>query len=168
MSTSTVLTPAGEPVLIITRVFDAPRALVYKCYTEPVHMVHFWGPHGSTTPVCQVDLRAGGLWRTVMRFADGSEYGYSSVYLEIVPPERIVYRDAPNDWKGGLEGLPPVEIHSTIAFGDESGKTKVTVTIRFNSLAERDENVKRGFAGMVVTSSDRLEQYLETLNEISS
>src|SRR5688500_14953232 len=77
MSTSTVLTPAGEPVLIITRVFDAPRVLVYKCYTDPVHMVHFWGPHGSTTPVCQVDLRPGGLWRTVMRFADGSEYGYS-------------------------------------------------------------------------------------------
>jgi uncharacterized protein YndB with AHSA1/START domain len=165
MSTSTVLTPADEPLLVITRVFDAPRALVYKCYTQPEHMVHFWGPHGSTTPVCQVELRPGGVWRTVMRFADGSEYGYSSVYLEIVPPERLVWRDAPNDWTGGLEGLPPIDIHSTLTLEDERGQTRVTVSVRFNSIAERDENVKRGFAGMVTASSERLEQYLETLTK---
>jgi len=164
MSTSSVLTPADAPVLVITRAFDAPRALVYKCYTDPVHMVHFWGPHGSTTPVCRVDLRPGGVWHTVMRFADGSEYGYSSVYLEIVPPERLVWRDAPNDWQGGLEGLPPVEIHSTLALGDEGGKTKVTVTVRFNSIAEREENVRRGFAGMVTASNERLADYLEGLD----
>lgn len=161
MSTSSVMTPTDDPVLIITRTFDAPRALVYKCYTDPVHMVHFWGPHGSSTPVCDIDLRPGGLWRTVMRFANGGEYGYSSVYLEIAPPERIVYRDAPDDWEGGLEGLPPVQIHSTISLGDENGKTNVTVTVRFNSVEARDENVKRGFAGMVTQSNDRLAEYLK-------
>lgn len=166
MSTSTVLTPADAPLLVITRTFDAPRPLVYKCYTEPVHMVHFWGPHGSTTPVCQVDLRPGGMWRTVMRFADGSEYGYSSIFLEIVPRERLVYRDAPEGWDGGLDGLPPVQIHSMIALADApDGRTLVTVTVRFNSLAERDDSVERGFAGMVTTSSDRLERYLETLDQ---
>lgn len=164
MSTSTVLTPTDAPVLVITRTFDAPRALVYKCYTDPVHTVHFWGPHGSTTPVCQVDLRPGGVWRTVMRFADGSEYGYTSVYIEIAPPERLVWRDAPNDWEGGLDDLPPVQIHTTLALADDAGKTNVTVTVRFNSLAERDENVRRGFAGMVTQSNDRLEVYLETLH----
>jgi uncharacterized protein YndB with AHSA1/START domain len=112
MNESIVLTPADQPVIIINRRFDAPRALVYKCYTDPAHMVHFWGPHGSTTPVCEMDLRPGGVWRTVMRFASGQEFGYTSVYLEITPPERIVYRDAPGDWDGGLEGLPPVRLHS--------------------------------------------------------
>jgi len=170
MSTSTLVppgnsvqTPADDPVLVIPRTFDAPRALVYKCYTQPEHMVHFWGPHGSTTPVCEVDLRPGGLWRTVMRFADGSEYGYASVYLEIVPPERLVWRDVPNDWEGGLDGLPPVQIHSTLALDDEEGKTRVTVTVRFNSIAERDENVRRGFVGMVTASNERLADYLEGL-----
>src|SRR5690606_10245401 len=103
-----------------------------------------------------------------MRFADGSEYGYSSVYLEIVPFERLVYRDAPDDWEGGLEGLPPPQILSTIALDDAGARTRVTVTVRFNSLAERDENVKRGFAGMVTASSDRLEHYLETINRVGS
>jgi uncharacterized protein YndB with AHSA1/START domain len=163
MSASTILTPADEPLLVIARTFDAPRALVYKCYTDPAHMVQFWGPHGSSTPVCRVDLRPGGLWRTVMRFADGGEFGYSSVYLEIVPPERLVWRDAPDHWEGGLEGLPPVEIYSTLTLADEGGKTRVIVTVRFNSIAERDENVGRGFAGMVTQSSERLETYLGRL-----
>ena len=163
MSTSSVLTPKDVPVLVISRTLDAPQALVYKCYTQPEHMVHFWGPHGSTTPVCRVDLRPGGVWRTVMRFADGSEFGYSSVYLEIAPHERLVWRDAPDDWAGGLDGLPPVQIHTTLTLGDEGGKTKVTVTVRFNSIAERDENVRRGFAGMVTASNERLADYLERL-----
>jgi uncharacterized protein YndB with AHSA1/START domain len=164
MSKSIVTTPANEPLLGIARTFDAPRALVYRCYTEPAHMVHFWGPHGSTTPVCRVDLRPGGVWRTVMRFADGSEFGYSSVYLEIAPPERLVWRDAPDDWEGGIDGLPPVQIHTTLALADEGGKTRVTVTVRFNSVAERDENVTRGFAGMVTASNERLADYLESLD----
>ena len=158
-----VSTPANEPVIVITRTFDAPRALVYKCYTQPEHMVHFWGPHGSTTPVCEVDLRPGGLWRTVMRFADGSEYGYSSVYLEIAPPERIVFRDVLDGWKGGLEGLPPPMLHQTITLTEEAGRTTVTVTVRCPTVEFRDEQVKRGFAEMVKVGNDRLAEYLKTL-----
>ncbi len=167
MSTSTVLTPADEPLLIITRTFDAPRVLVFRCYTDPVHLAHFWGPRDATT-VSRLDVRPGGLWRTDWTYANGGKYGYSSVYLEIVPPERIVYRDAPDGWQGGLEGLPPVQVHSTIRLSDEGGRTEVTVTVRFSSVAERDENVKRGFAGMVSVGNDRLEEYLETLNKTRS
>lgn len=170
MSTATMMppgnvvaTPANEPVIVITRIFDAPRALVYKCYTQPEHMAHFWGPHGSTTPVCEVDLRPGGRWRTVMRFASGDEFGYTSVYLEIVPPERIVYRDAPDDWPGGLEGLPPPTLHSTIALAEDGGRTTVTVTVRCPSLELRDEQIRHGFAEMVKTGNDRLAEYLKTL-----
>ncbi len=158
-----VETPANDPVIFITRTFDAPRALIFKCYTQPEHMVHFWGPHGSTTPVCKIDLRVGGLWRTVMRFASGHEYGYTSVYLEITPPERIVYRDAPDDWPGGLDGLPPPMLHSTIALDEEGGRTTVTVTVRCPSIEFRDEQVRRGFAEMVKVGNDRLAEYLKTL-----
>lgn len=161
---ATVEAPEEDPVILITRVLEAPRALVWRCYTEPQHMVHFWGPHGSTTPVCEVDLRPGGIWRTVMRFGSGNEYGYTSVYLEIAPPDRIVYRDAPDDWQGGdPETLPPWQIHSTLALAEEGQKTRLSVTVRFRGIAERDDAVKRGFAGMVIQGNERLEDYLKTL-----
>lgn len=159
---STVLTPADEPVLVIQRRFEAPRALVYKCYTEPAHMTHFWGPRDATT-ISRVDLRPGGVWHTQWHYAGGGTYGYTSVYVEITPPERIVYRDAPDGWHGGLDGLPPVQIHSTIELAEHGSGTEVTVTVRFTSIEARDHNVERGFAGMVTVGNDRLEEYLATL-----
>lgn len=164
MPESQVLVPEGQNYFQIVREFAAPRALVFRCYTDPVHMVHFWGPHGSTTPVCRIDLRPGGVWRVVMRFASGSEYGYSSVYLEIVPPERIVYRDAPDDWTFGLDSLPPAQLVSTIALAEQGNRTIVTVTVRYASVQARDEHVKRGFTGMVTQGNDRLADYLKTLD----
>lgn len=161
---TTVEAPDAEPVILISRVLEAPRALVWRCYTEPNHMVHFWGPHGSTTPVCEVDLRPGGIWRTVMRFGSGNEYGYTSVYLEIVPPEKIVYRDTPDGWDGKSE-LPPWQIHSTLGFADDGGKTRLDVTVRFRGIAERDDAVRRGFAGMVIQGNERLAEYLLRLAE---
>jgi uncharacterized protein YndB with AHSA1/START domain len=159
---ATVEAPDAEPVILITRTLDAPRELVWRCYTEPKHMVHFWGPHGSTTPVCEVDLRPGGIWRTVMRFGTGNEYGYTSIYLEVVPPERIVYRDAPDGWDASEGEPPPWQIHSTLAFEDDAGRTRMTVTVRFRGISERDDAVKRGFAGMVIQGNERLAEYLKT------
>ena len=164
MNPNYVTTPADDPVILITRTFDAPRALVYKCYTDPVHMPHFWGPRDATT-VSQIDLRVGGVWRTDWRYADGKDYGYTSIYTEISPPGRIAYRDAPRDWQGGLEGLPPAELISTIELTEAAGKTTVRVTVRCTSIEARDENVRRGFAGMVSVGHDRLEDYLKTLQE---
>jgi uncharacterized protein YndB with AHSA1/START domain len=164
MSEQQILVPAGQNHFQIIREFEAPRALVYQCYTEPKHMVHFWGPHGGTVPVCAIDLRVGGVWRVVMRFPDGTEYGYSSVYNEIVPPERIAYRDAPDDWKFGLDGLPPAELVSSIELEDLGARTRVTVTVRCTSVAARDETVRRGFTGMVTQGNERLAAYLVTLN----
>ena len=152
-------TPAGEPLLIVTRAFDAPRALVWECYTTPAHLAHFWGPRGTST-VARVDLRVGGMWRVDWKSPDGSGYGYSSVFTEIVPPARLVYRDAPADWLGGLEGLPPMELLTAIELNESAGRTTVKVTVRFSSLAVRDQSVERGFAGMVVNGNDRLAEYL--------
>lgn len=162
MKEDTVSTPADEPVLIVTRTFDAPRALIYECYTDPAHMAHFWGPRDAKT-TARLDPRPGGVWRIDWRYENGNRFGYTSVYLELSPPEHIVYRDAPDDWAGGLDGLPPVEIHTNILLTEAGGKTTLTVTVRWPTIAARDENVQRGFAGMIAVGNDRLAEYLPKL-----
>lgn len=157
-----VATPADDPVIVVTRAFDAPRALVYACYTDPKHLAHFWGPRDSAT-TARLDLRPGGVWRIDWRYANGGAFGYTSVYLALLPPERIVYRDAPDGWQGGLDGLPPAQTHTTILLAENAGRTTVTVTVRFRTLAARDENMKRGFATMVCVGHDRLAEYLPTV-----
>jgi uncharacterized protein YndB with AHSA1/START domain len=156
-----VLMPAGERQFQVIREFNAPRALVFDCYTQPKHMVHFWGPHGGTVPECRIDLRVGGVWRVVMRFANGSEYGYSSVYTNIEAPKRLDWRDAPDDWQFGLEGLPPAELVSSIELDDLGGnRTRMTTTVRFLTVEARDQAVRQGFIGMVTQGGERLVAYL--------
>lgn len=157
-----VETPADAAVIAIRRSFAAPRALVWRCYTDPVHLVHFWGPRGATNPVSDLDLRVGGHWRQVMRFASGNEYGYSSAYLEITPPERLVWRDAPDAYRFG-DRLPPPTMITELTLGEVAGRTTLTVIVRFTSLAERDHAVTHGFATTVLEGSDKLDVYLETL-----
>ncbi len=157
-----IIVPPGARHFEVARTFDAPRALVFDCYTQPKHMVHFWGPHGGTVPECRIDLRVGGVWRVVMRFADGSEYGYSSVYTRIEAPSFLGWRDAPDDWKGGLDGLPEPEIISSMELADLGGnRTRMTLTVRFVSTDARDEAIRRGFTGMVTQGNERLEAYLK-------
>jgi uncharacterized protein YndB with AHSA1/START domain len=162
MSQNIVAVPEGENYFTIERRFSAPRVLVYKCYTEPQHLARFWGPRDAKT-VSTVDLRVGGVWHTTWHYDNGGTYGYACVYLELVEPERIHYRDAPNDWPGGLDGLPPAEIVSTITLSETSGETDVVALIRCVSVAARDETVRRGFSGMVSQGNDRLADYLATL-----
>ncbi len=164
MSDNIITVPPGEPHFIIERLFEAPRTLVYRCYTEPRHLARFWGPRGSTLTECRIDLRIGGVWWVRWQTSDGASYGYASVYLEIVPQVRLHYRDAPSDWVFGLEGLPPIELDSTIALEDRGRSTLVTVTVRCRSVAERDENVQRGFTHMVSVGNDRLAEYLSTID----
>jgi uncharacterized protein YndB with AHSA1/START domain len=159
---STITTPANDPVIVIARSFEAPRTLVWRCYTEPRHLVHFWGPKGATNPVSEVDLRVGGAWRQVMRFASGNEYGYTSAYIEISPVHRLVWRDAPDAYRFGDE-LPPAVMVTEMTLTEQSGRTSVTITVRFTSLLARDEAVKQGFATTVSQGSDKLDLYLFTL-----
>src|SRR5664279_162572 len=128
MSEQQILVLPGEKYFQIIREYDAPRALVFECYTQPKHMVHFWGPHGGTVPLCEIDLRVGGVWRVVMRFADSTEFGYSSVYTKIDPISLIAWRDAPDEWKGGLDGLPPPTLISSMELEDIGGRTRAIVT----------------------------------------
>jgi uncharacterized protein YndB with AHSA1/START domain len=163
MSQNIVTVPPGADYFTIERSFDAPRRLVWKCYTEPHHLARFWGP-GDAKITATIDLRVGGVWRTLWTYSNGGEYGYTSVYLELVEPVRIHYRDAPNDWPGGLEGLPPPELVSTITLQEAGRRTTVLARIECVSVAARDETVARGFTGMVSLGHDRLAEYLKTID----
>ncbi|MEQ1770510.1 MAG: SRPBCC domain-containing protein [Devosia sp.] len=162
MSENIVTAKPGESWFSIERSFEAPARLIWKCYTEPQHLAHFWGPRNAKT-VSTVDLRVGGVWRTHWTYENGTQFGYSSVYLELGEPKFIHYRDAPGDWPGGLEGLPPVELLSTISLTEKGGRTTMIAHVECASVAARDETVRRGFAGMVSTGNDRLADYLETI-----
>lgn len=162
MDKNIVTAPPGVDHFTIERTFDAPRALVWRCYTQPQHLARFWGPRDATTSAA-IDLRVGGVWSTIWTYASGQTYGYRSVYLDLSEPGRIHYRDAPDDWAGGLEGLPPAQLLSTITLVEHDGRTTVLAHVRAASVALRDETIARGFTGMVSVGNDRLEDYLATL-----
>src|SRR5262245_14317085 len=97
----------GEQVIVISRVFDAPRELVFRAFTDPKHLARFWGPKWTSVPVCEVDLRVGGAFRVNMRGPDGAIYACTGVYRDIVEPELIVYDSTTDDSNPCGGGLPP-------------------------------------------------------------
>jgi uncharacterized protein YndB with AHSA1/START domain len=109
---------AGE--MILTRVFDAPRELVFRAWSDRAHLTKWWGPKGFTLPGCEMDFRTGGAYRFVMRGPDGRDNPFHGVYREIVRNERIVFTAI-------LDNLPGHELVTTVTFADEGGKTKLTV-----------------------------------------
>ncbi|HEY0450738.1 SRPBCC domain-containing protein [Actinophytocola sp.] len=114
---------ASERELVVTRVFDAPRELVFECWTDPDHLAKWWGPTGFTALSVTVDATGGGAWRTCIRdTADGTDYWAGGVYLEIVAPERLVF-----SFSWDPQGDQPVEdTLVTVTFADRDGKTEMT------------------------------------------
>ena len=159
MSKTIVTAPEGATWFEISRDFAAPRALVWKMYTEPQHLVHFWGPKGGSVPHCEIDLRVGGMWHHAMRFPGGNEYSYSSRYLELVPPERIVYRDAPLNASADDE-IGPSTMISTIRLEEVPIGTRVIAHIEVLTTEARDETIRNGFALMVDGGHDQMEEYM--------
>src|SRR5579862_4597024 len=102
MSASTTSTNPLEGEVTLTRIFDAPRELVFEAWTNPVHLQRWWGPHHFTNPVCEVDPKVGGAWKIVMRGPAGMEHTSQGVYREIVPPERLVFTNNALDKDGKL------------------------------------------------------------------
>jgi uncharacterized protein YndB with AHSA1/START domain len=123
-------------MIIATRVFDAPRDLVFEAWTDPKHLAQWWGPTGFTTTTRAIDFRSGGVWRFVMHGPDGRDYENRISYVEIVKPERLVYRH------GGGEDVDPVQFEVMVAFEDLKGKTKLTMQMVFPSAAERERVIK--------------------------
>jgi uncharacterized protein YndB with AHSA1/START domain len=128
--------------LVVTRTLDAPRALVFRAWTDPAQLVRWWGPEGFTTPECKMDVREGGAWRTCMRSPDGNDYKVRGVYREIVKPERLVFTWTWEDDSGatGHETLV------TVTFAERAGKTLLRLAHRiFESKKARDAH-QQGWA----------------------
>ena len=157
--------PLNQPVdddlvLVITRTLNAPRALVWRAFSDPAHLSRWWGPQHFTNPVCELDFRVGGHWHNVMRGPDGSEYPTDFTFVEIVEPERIVLRNAPG--KGEVWGdNPPPSFNRTITF-EEIGadQTLLTVHAVFGSLEHKESVVRRGWITGTNESFDKLEALL--------
>jgi uncharacterized protein YndB with AHSA1/START domain len=128
-------TKPAERVLVITRVFDAPRSLVFKAWTDPEHVVRWWGPKGFTTPFCKIDFRPGGVFHYCMRSPEGRDFWGKGIYREIVEPERIVFTDFFADKEGnpvpathyGMSPDWPAEMLVSVTFGEHEDKTKATL-----------------------------------------
>jgi uncharacterized protein YndB with AHSA1/START domain len=162
MPTTTYANLSEDLVIIITRIFDAPRELVFNMFTDPKHLQEFWGPKGFTSTVREMDPRPGGAFRIDMRGPDGGIYPCTGVYREVVDPERIVYIGEPDGGHGCGGGLPPRAL-VTISFAGHDGKTTLTINTRFEAAADRDAAVKRGFKSGWASSLDRLADLLEKL-----
>ena len=143
---------AAERELVITRVFDAPRPLVFKAWTEPDRLVRWWGPQGFTTPSCTMDGRPGGAFRFCMRSPEGTDHWLRGVYREIVEPERLVFTWAWED----TEGKPGHETVLTVSFAEHGAKTKLTLhQAVFESVTARDAHQSGWTSGL-----DCLAEYL--------
>ena len=159
-TTPTTTAPADEPIITMIRTFDAPRERVFQAWTDPIHLAQWWGPHGFTNPVCEVDLRVGGAWRIDMQAPDGTIYPNKGVYREVVPPDRLVFSDIVDDDAGAWGDTPPPSSISTVTFDEHDGRTTVTMVTRLQSVAARDAMLEMGSEAGMTESLDRLEALL--------
>ena len=141
--------------IVVTRVFDAPRALVFEAWTDPKHLAHWWGPNGFTLTTHQLDFRPGGTWRSVMHGPDGRDYQNEVVYVEIAEPERLVYRH-----------VSAPHFQMTVTFADDGGKTKITARMLFETAELRDKTIKAvGAVEGLKQTLGRLGEYVTHMKE---
>jgi uncharacterized protein YndB with AHSA1/START domain len=151
--------PEGGTTIEISRWFAAPPETLWRMYTDPVHLVQFYGSPGCTHPVCEIDLRPGGQWRHTLRVADGREFPSLSTFLEIDPPNRFVYEwtAVPDPVFGPV--LPPKTVN-TMEFRAENGGCRVLARVECVSTMARDGMVRSGFGVGIRESMERLDDYL--------
>ncbi len=141
--------------IVIARVFNAPRALVFKLWTDPEHLAHWWGPNGFTITNYEMDVRPGGVWRFVMHGPNGVDYQNRVVYREVVEPVRLVYSHVSG---------PQFEM--TVTFDEDGDKTKLTARMLFESAALRDKTIKEfGAVEGLKQTLGRLGEHLARVKE---
>ena len=152
---------SSDREIVITRVFDAPRQLVWKAWTEPEHVAQWWGPKGFTTRVEELDLRPGGASRYVMVGPDGKEYPCKGVFREVVPMQRFVTTDEFGEEFDAAGMELPQGIMLTVTFEDEGEKkTKVTLHIVHPTPEDRQKHEDMGVVAGWNSSFDCLDEYL--------
>ena len=156
MTATAQAAPSAKRELTITRIFDAPRSLVFKMWTDPKHVAQWWGPKGFSNPVCELDVRPGGALRIVMRAPDGVDYPMTGVFREIVEPERLVFTNVAVD----KEGNPLLEGLTTVTFAEHGGKTKLTLQTRAVALVAPAARMLEGMEAGWTQSLERLAEYV--------
>jgi uncharacterized protein YndB with AHSA1/START domain len=151
-----VTTPSDKEIRM-TRVFDAPRDLVFEAHTSCEHMSNWWGPRKYEFASCEIDFRPGGKWRIVHKGpGDEEDQGFRGEFREIVRPERIV-------WTFEWEGLPGHVSVETLTLEEQDGKTTVTANSVHDSVEDRDGMLNSGMEEGAAETYERLDEYLETL-----
>ena len=153
MTKLNVVAQPNTQEITITRTFNAPRELVFKTMTDPKLIPQWWGPRSLTTVVDKMDVKMGGVWRYVQRDADGNEYAFRGVYHQISAPERMVFTF---EWEGMLGHI----LLETVTFEEVDGKTTITDSSVFQSVADRDGMLQSGMEEGSVETWDRLEELL--------
>ena len=170
MSNNTIVSRVeNERVLVLERIFEAPRDLVFKMFKEPEHLKRWWGPKGWEIPVCTVDFRPEGVWHYCMKCVDqnqGQFFGMESwgkgVYKEIIEPEKIVYTDYFSDSEGNInDSMPSTNI--TLEFIDIDGKTKLINRAEYVSAESLKTVMDMGMLQGITETWDRLNELLESM-----
>lgn len=156
-SSSFKVTTPSDLEITLTRVFDAPRHLVFEAMTRPEHVRRWWGilDERYSVAVCEIDLRPGGAWRFVGRHPNG-EAAFRGVYREIEPPERLVYTEIYEPFPDGVSVVTQI-------LTEEAGKTRLTLTARYESKETRDFVLSTGMEKGAALSYDRLEEVAREL-----
>jgi uncharacterized protein YndB with AHSA1/START domain len=155
IGTTTFTTPSDVEI-VATRVFDAPRRLVWEAFTNPEHVPNWLlGPEGWTMPVCEIDLRPGGAWHYVWRRTDGTEMEMRGEYREVVRPERVVNTEA---WGGGWP-----ETLNTLVLTEQDGRTLTVSAVLYASKEDRDRAMETGMKDGWSRSYDVLDEYLPAM-----
>jgi uncharacterized protein YndB with AHSA1/START domain len=161
MSQVLEIKPANDRELVLSRLLDAPRANVYRCWTEPALLRQWFAPKPWTTPIVDIDPRPGGALHFVMRGPNGEESDNPGVFLAVAPNEKIVMTDAfLGDW-APREGAPFMV--AEITFADQGGKTRYTARVRHWTVEAKEQHEKMGFHAGWGVCADQLEALARTL-----
>ena len=152
--TFTVTTPTDHEI-VLTRIFNAPRAVVFEAWTKAEHVANWWDPSGVPLSVCEIDLRPNGAFRWI-NSAHGMEHSFTGTYCEITAPERLVF---------AVRIIPsrpdPV---ATLIFSEEGGKTKLTMTIECKSVGDRDALLQMRIDVGTARTLENLAEYLDRID----
>ena len=143
----------GKQVIVVTRVFDAPRDLLFRVINDPKLIPQWWGPRGYTTKVDKMELRKGGIWRFIQYDSSGNEFAFNGVYHEIAAPERVISTFE-------FEPMAGHVILETVKFEEHDGKTTLTGTYVYQSVEDRDGMLMSGMENGEAETYDRLEELL--------
>ncbi|MEX0930018.1 MAG: SRPBCC domain-containing protein [Balneolales bacterium] len=165
MTNGKTKTEKTDRELIITRIFDAPRKLVFETYSDCKHLMNWWGPRTWPLSYCKMDFRVGGEWHFCMSGPnEGDESWGKGIYKEIVEPERIVYTDYFSDKDGNINEELPSTL-STVELTEQEGKTKMTVRALYPKPADLKTVLDMGMVGGMTETLDRLEEHLAGLKQ---